>query len=564
MKIYDMHIHAINLAPTPEALLTEMGKAGIYGGCVFSNPPKEQGMNNAAFRGGTDFEERLSEALSWARGYEGRIFPVLWIHPEEENIIDKVHIAAEAGIAAFKMICSNFYVYEDKPMAVLREIAKIGKPVIFHSGILWDSKVSSKYNRPLNWEALLDIDGLRFSMGHCSWPWIDECIALYGKFLNSQNGGKNAEMFFDITPGTPENYREELLSKLYLIGYNVGDNILFGLDSRASEYRSEWATNWLNIDGKILDKLGVSARNREKLYSDNLMRFLGISTETATKEAPATDNSHKWYPQNPEVKRIIRRWYDTLAFPESYNAQFEDAMREISISDAITLESYDKGCKDGRRTLLSMLYLCEGLKKRYEGAGIPEEYLLATLRDLPIWTVSWSNVKGSLYLGELAWLSNHLGMKLFRIGRLQFCMAGSEHNIPKYNIKKGDNVIEVHIPEGEKLSPEECQRSLTLARRFFAEYFPGYEYTVFTCHSWLLDDTLKMYLPEESNIIRFGNMFDKVESEASTALIRYIFRWDTTPENLKYAVTYSGFSERIKAAVLSGEVFHETLGIIKK
>ena len=66
-----------------------------------------------------------------------------------------------------------------------KEIAKLNVPVIFHTGILWDGRVSSNYNRPLHWESLLPITNLRFSMGHCSWPWVDECIALYGKFLKS-------------------------------------------------------------------------------------------------------------------------------------------------------------------------------------------------------------------------------------------------------------------------------------------------------------------------------------------------------------------------------------------
>ena len=134
MKIFDMHIHSNLEQPTPARMLAEMEKAGVYGGCVFSEEP-----------GRASFEERLTEVLSWAKGYEERIFPVLWIHPYEENIIEKVHRAVEAGIVAFKVICADFYVYEEGAMKVWREIAKLNKPIIFHSGILWDGKVSSAY-----------------------------------------------------------------------------------------------------------------------------------------------------------------------------------------------------------------------------------------------------------------------------------------------------------------------------------------------------------------------------------------------------------------------------------
>ena len=212
MKIYDMHIHTRIGKPDPEDILKKMEAAGVYGGCLFSVRPRE--IN---YETGLDFEERLANLLEWTRGYEGRLFPVLWIHPDEENLIENIHKAVNAGVMGFKIICNNFYIYEERCLEILREIAKLNKPVIFHSGILWDGTVSSNYNRPLNWESLIDIEGLRFSMGHCSWPWIDECIAMYGKFLNALSRKNTAEMFLDITPGTPEIYRKELLTKLFTI-----------------------------------------------------------------------------------------------------------------------------------------------------------------------------------------------------------------------------------------------------------------------------------------------------------------------------------------------------------
>ncbi len=295
MKIFDMHIHAQNTEPKPEGLLKKMEKAGVYGGCIFSNKPRlPRDMKGTKFETGTSFDERLKEVIGWTKGYEDRLFPVIWIHPDEENIIENIHKAVKAGICGFKIICNDFYVYEEKCMKVLREIAKLNKPVFFHSGILWDSGVSSKYNRPLNWEALLEIEGLRFSLGHCSWPWIDECIALYGKFLNSLIKRNTAEMFFDITPGTPKIYREELLTKLYTVGYDVGDNVMFGTDAQVHNYNSQWAFKWISIDGEIMDKIGVSRKNRELLYSENLMRFLGKSENTKKHSSPETDDAHDW------------------------------------------------------------------------------------------------------------------------------------------------------------------------------------------------------------------------------------------------------------------------------
>ncbi|MBQ7780322.1 MAG: amidohydrolase family protein [Clostridia bacterium] len=561
MKIFDMHIHCKNTSPCPEKLIESMKKAGVYGGCVFSSPPKEQEYEGL---GVLSFDERIEQVLSWTKGYEGRIFPVMWIHPFEENIVEKVHEAVKRGIVAFKMICTNYYVHDESSMALLREIAKLDVPVIFHTGILWDGNVSSQYNRPINWEALLDIEGIRFSMGHCSWPWVDECIALYGKFLHAKNEGKHVDMFFDITPGTPKLYREELLTKLYTIGYNVGDNVMFGLDSIADSYNSEWAKEWFETDGEILLNLGVSKENLNKLYCGNMMRFLGKKERTVEIIAPQTDDSHIWLPTEPNVKTIIEKWYKTLKFPSEYDDEFYRALDTVPISDAITLDAYDKDCKDGKRNLLSYLYMCENTYNEALKRGIPEEIILDTLSDVVTWCITWSNVKGELYLGELGWLSRHIGLKLFRLGRLQFCMGEADHDIPKYGIKNGDNVLEIHIPEGGKLTTAACEESISRAKEFFAKYFPKFEYTVFTCHSWLLDDTLKEFLLDESGIIRFGNMFDKVGEDESSALIRYLFTWNTTELNLKYQLPRSSLAKTVQKEMANGKKFHETLGVIPK
>jgi hypothetical protein len=110
-----MHIHSFNRQANVPEMLSSMERAGVYGGCVFSNWPKEA---NAAV--GTSFEERLNEVLEISGASNGRIFPVLWIHPYEENIIQKVRIAKDAGVRAFKIICTDFYVYEPPVLNLLR------------------------------------------------------------------------------------------------------------------------------------------------------------------------------------------------------------------------------------------------------------------------------------------------------------------------------------------------------------------------------------------------------------------------------------------------------------
>ena len=282
MKVFDVHIHTWGDVPKHIAL-DRMAAAGIDRCAVFSKEPTCFYHND---RVTSDAHVRLEEVLELCAPYEGKVFPVLWIHPDEPGVIDLIQEAAQRGIAAFKCICNNFYIGEEKGIAMLEAVAKSGKPILFHSGILWDDSASSKYNRPLNWEEILNrsagyIDrcqGLKFSLAHCSWPWYDECIALYGKFLANfrEHPEDNIEMFFDLTPGTPASYRHDLLRKLLNCGYDVEHNILWGTDCNADDYNDEWAKKWLGMDNAIMDDLNISETFRERIFYKNAERFFNL------------------------------------------------------------------------------------------------------------------------------------------------------------------------------------------------------------------------------------------------------------------------------------------------
>ena len=255
---------------------------------------------------------------------------------------------------------------------------------------------------------------------------------------------------------------------------------------------------------------------------------------------------------------IIQKWYKRIGFPAKYDDAFYAALDKIEISPDATVEDYDKNSEDGLKNLLHYLYFCEETERRFALRGIPEELLLDTLSDLVIWTDIWSDIKGELYLGELGWLAIHLSARLFKLGRLQFAFPP-----PDALDEKG--TIQVHIPAVGKLDAQLCLASLDEARAFFAKYFPEYEYDRFTCHSWLLDATLKKYLPPESNIIRFGDLFTRTTSEDADSLLRYIFRWDATRKTLPSLPATSSLATRVKKAILEeGETFHLTFGYILK
>ena len=236
MHIMDSYYYMCGKSPSPEVLLQNMACAGIWGGCIFSNPPKLAGT----FEYGKDFEARLEELCCLTAGHKDRMFPILWIHPDEENISENLQKAVDAGVCGFLMVCSDFYVYEEKSMSILRQIAQLNKPVFFESGFLKDPHASSEYSRPLHWESLLSIPRLRFCLSDCAWPWVDECIALFTKCCNNHSNENSAQMFLSISTSLPADVRQKLFDRLYATP-NAYGNILFKLCFIAEhEINKQW------------------------------------------------------------------------------------------------------------------------------------------------------------------------------------------------------------------------------------------------------------------------------------------------------------------------------------
>lgn len=248
------------------------------------------------------------------------------------------------------------------------------------------------------------------------------------------------------------------------------------------------------------------------------------------------------------MEQIIRKWYNKLSFPAEWEAEFENMLKKEKFSPCSLAEYDDK--EDLVRNLPMFLYFCEDVEKRYEKMGISEEILLDTLSDILIWAKMYKSIYGTLGLAETGWIKRHLEMRLFRLGRLQFCMA--------------ENELEIHIPAGDSMTPERCRDSIEKSRSFFAKYFPEFVYSKYTCHSWLLDDTLLRFVSEDSNIAKFMGMFEITSREESYSALKYIFRHDATRENLKGFEPKTRMAREVKEYVLNGGKLFQGLGEIPK
>ncbi len=286
--IFDGHIHIAEPMQIETAkksqnkLLDEMDKAGISGGIVLSPNPNIYGNNFSP-------KNIIDQAKALCAGQD-HLYPFYWIDPVSEYAAEHVELAVDANIAGFKVICSNFYPGDERAMKTYNLISEHKKPILFHSGILWDGKPSSQYNRPGEFECLLEIPGLKFTLAHISWPWCDECIAVFGKFMNaySHKPGLSTEMFIDITPGTPRLWRREVFGKLFLGDYDVTHNVIFGTDCNISGYNSKWAVEWIERDMQFFEECGLAVKEGflDHIYHDNMLRLLGIKNEDFDRTIP--------------------------------------------------------------------------------------------------------------------------------------------------------------------------------------------------------------------------------------------------------------------------------------
>jgi len=151
------------------------------------------------------------------------------------------------------------------------------------------------------------------------------------------------------------------------------------------------------------------------------------------------------------------------------------------------------------------------LRALHEKLRIPFDVTTATVQDLGAKIGSYRRYYGVGGFDRQGWLVRHFRGTLYRLGRLQFDRAVL--TIDEYEAeadtgpKDGTPVLEVHIPGDGPMTPQACEESFRRARRFFRAHFPDERYEYGTCRTWLLDERLAEVLPEDSNIVRFQQLW---------------------------------------------------------
>ncbi|MBN1809560.1 MAG: amidohydrolase [Planctomycetes bacterium] len=280
MPYSDMHVHLAAGDEDPAAMLRIMDENDVERAVVLSVYPGDQGPRgleqvHAAPDPGLTVRncEFLSEFCS---ADPSRLIGFVWIEPRLPQAASLVRKCLDMpNIRGVKMIPNHWYPYEERIFPVYASIEEEDAPILFHSGILWGFADSSRFCRPVYYEALLHFPTLRFALAHISWPWTDECIAVAGRFraaCNRASSERPFQMWIDLTPGTPRFYRTEAVSRA--IQYLGPERLIWGTDCHGGEkYNPRYV---IDMDVDVMENdLALDASALEKIRTRNMDDLLG-------------------------------------------------------------------------------------------------------------------------------------------------------------------------------------------------------------------------------------------------------------------------------------------------
>ena len=233
-----------------------------------------------------------------------------------------------------------------------------------------------------------------------------------------------------------------------------------------------------------------------------------------------------------------------LGFPEEAVELFENTMARIEKSKCFMRkfehiynkymlpEAHDFGkcmdeleflaiCRGVNKYTLQMVFLIAATERMhglYKEQGLSEELFRNTIMDLRYKydeCVDCKEAHGTFVGG---WNTEFFKLRRFCLGRYQYDMStfGRDEYISSagVKIKKGDKVLGFHIPSsGVPLTDEVRLDSFKKAYEFFEDYRREDGLMIFVCGSWLLYEGHREFLPEKSNIRRFMDDFEIIESE---------------------------------------------------
>jgi len=195
-----------------------------------------------------------------------------------------------------------------------------------------------------------------------------------------------------------------------------------------------------------------------------------------------------------EVTRELTALQETLEVYPCLELLMQEAHWQEGLDQLKEALGEDPG---GMKRLCSMLRCALRAKAEYDRLGISEEIYVATMGAFSRFVREYQESYGSYGFNRGRWTTRQVSAKLFRIGQMEYELTTLD----------GERVVSLHIPTDVDLRPEVLRPSMKEGLEALYRLFPEYRGKRVYCHSWLLSPMLKAFLPEDSNILRFQELF---------------------------------------------------------
>jgi predicted TIM-barrel fold metal-dependent hydrolase len=273
MRIWDCHCH-LRGDETGAYVLEQMDAAGVERVNLFSHyPGRGQSPEETVPR---DEVRRVIDHVAEVQSADpARIYGLVFANPRAEGMVEEIERGiVDLGLRGVKMIPDHWSPTDELVLPVYEKLRELGKPIQFHSGILYGFGDSSRFCRPVLYEALVNFPGLRFSLAHIGWPWVDECIAVYGRFRAAAGYKTEAcQMWIDTCRGTPDAWREEALRKA--VPFCGVERLMFGVDGSPSSMADQAPVHARKDHDLLRNVLGLSQDQIETFFFGACEGFWG-------------------------------------------------------------------------------------------------------------------------------------------------------------------------------------------------------------------------------------------------------------------------------------------------
>lgn len=263
---------------------------------------------------------------------------------------------------------------------------------------------------------------------------------------------------------------------------------------------------------------------------------------------------------------LSEKYKDSDVLKESVNNFLENPSDRIRILSNLREKLGGDNVSPYSLDMLLLIESAEGLYEKYRKSGLGEDLFYDTMNGLTCKLGECKTMYGVPGTFVADWFDRFYIPDRFRLGRLEYETSEfPEEHYEKdgFVLKKGDTVINMHIPSAGPLNRELVEQSLAKAYDFYKKDYAVGGKLAFMCSSWLLYKEHYDFLDKNSNILRFMDFFDIIKSFDTEGFHDcwrvFSCEYDGHPENLP---ENTKLQKALKKRLCDGKPLGRGLGVI--